>query len=158
MMQKQLLAAMAFLIGSAGFAGAEVPDTVMIDHAACRMLVRHEPADDAVYKPGVDVHGKPVVEADINASAITLPETIRFNITVDVAKYAGIHLPTGTEMSANMGTVEVLPDGKMTFNGQPMEGDAEAALVAICKEQVDKKAKNAPKPSLQKRPDIIYNR
>ena len=157
-MQKQLLAAMVFLIGPAGFAGAEVPDTVMIDHAACRMMVRHEPAADATYQPGVDVNGKPVVEADINAAPITLPDTIRFNITVDVAKYAGIHVPTGTEMQANMGMVEVLPDGKMTFNGQPMAGDAEAALIAICKEQADNKAKKDQKPSLQKQPDIIYNR
>lgn len=158
MMYKQLLAAFVFVVGTAGFAGAEVPDTVMIDHAACRALVRHQPADDVTYKPGVDVHGKPVVEADINAAPITIPETVRFNITVDVAKYAGIHVPEGTEMQANMGTVEVLPDGKMTFNGQPMAGDAEAALVAICKEQADNKAKNGQKPSLQKRPDIIYNR
>jgi len=158
MMQKQLLAALALLIGTAGFAGAEVPDTVMIDHAACRTLVRHQPADDVTYKPGVDVHGKPVVEADINASPITVPETIRFNITVDVAKYAGIHVPEGTEMQANMGTVEVLPDGEMTFNGQPIAGDAEAALVAICQEQADNKVKNGQKPSLQKQPDIIYNR
>lgn len=158
MMQKQLFATLLLLIGSAGFAGAAVPDTVVIDHAACRALVRHEPADDATYKPGVDVHGKPVVEADINASPIKVPETIRFNITVDVAKYAGINVPTGTEMQANMGEVVVMPDGKMTFNGQPMEGDAEAALIALCKEQADNKAKNDEKPSLQKRPDIIYNR
>jgi hypothetical protein len=39
-----------------------------------------------------------------------------------------------------------------------MAGDAEAALVAICKEQADNKAKNGQKPSLQKQPDIIYNR
>ncbi|HEX2753183.1 MAG TPA: hypothetical protein VHP34_08830, partial [Alphaproteobacteria bacterium] len=83
MMYKQLLAAFVFVVGTAGFAGAEVPDTVMIDHAACRALVRHQPADDVTYKPGVDVHGKPVVEADINAAPITIPETVRFNITVD---------------------------------------------------------------------------
>lgn len=158
MMKKQLLVALTFLMIPAGFAGAEVPDTVVIDHAACRALVRHEPAADAIYQPGVDVHGKPVVEADLNASAIQLPETIRFNITVDVAQYAGIPVPAGTEIQANVGEIAIAPDGKMTFNGAPLEGEAEAALIAICREQVDKQPKNGQKPSLQKRPDIIYNR
>jgi len=158
MMKKQILAALVFLMLPAGFAGAGAPDTVVIDHAACRALVRHVPADDATYQPGVDARGRPVVEADLNASPIRPPETIRFNITVDVAEYAGIPVPAGTEMQAHVGEVAVAPDGKMTFNGAPVEGEAEAALIAVCKEQLDKQAKNGQKPSLQKRPDIIYNR
>lgn len=147
----------ALITGGANLSLAETPDTVMIDHAVCQALVRYVPADDVTYQPGVDVHGKPVVEADINASNIKPPEIIRFNITVDVAEYAGIDVPAGVEMQANAGTVEIAPDGRMTFNGAPVGGDAEAALHALCKE-VRKKPKNQQKPSLQKRPDIIYNR
>lgn len=129
--------------------------TVVIEDSACRALVRHQPAADATYQPGVDVHGNPVVEADINANPVKVPETIRFNITVDVAKHAGLNVPAGTEMQAVMGTVEIQPDGRMTFNGEPMEGQSEAALYALCAE---KKHKKHQKPVLQKQPDIIYNR
>lgn len=158
MMKKQLLAALAVVLLPAGFAGAGAPDTVVIDHAACRALVRHEPAADAAYQPGVDVHGRPVVEADLNAAPIRPPETVTFHITVDVAQYAGIPVPAGTEAQAAIGEVTVAPDGRMTFNSTPVAGEAEAALIALCREQLDKKAKKGKKPSLQKRPDIIYNR
>jgi len=128
--------------------------TVVIEDSVCRALVRHQPSADATYQPGVDVHGNPVVEADINPSPVKVPDTVRFNITVDVAKHAGLHVPEGTEMQAVMGTVEVTPDGHMTFNGQPMEGQSEAALYALCAEKQHKKHQ---KPVLQKQPDIIYN-
>lgn len=129
--------------------------TVVIEDSACRALVRHQPAADATYQPGVDIHGNPVVEADINENPVKVPETIRFNITVDVAKHAGLNVPAGTEMQAVMGTVEIQPDGRMTFNGEPMEGQSEAALYALCAEKQHKKHQ---KPVLQKQPDIIYNR
>lgn len=156
-MKKIFVIILAALTGGANFSLAKTPDTVVIDHATCQALVRYAPADDVMYQPGVDVHGKPVVEADINATSIKPPEIIRFNISVDVAAYAGIDVPAGTEMQANAGTVEVAPDGRMTFNGAPVGGDAEAALHALCKE-ARKKPKNQQKPSLQKRSDIIYNR
>jgi hypothetical protein len=113
----------------------------------CGMLVTHTPAADVEYKPGVDVTGKPVVEADLNLSPVAVPDTIQFDITVDVARHAGINVPIGFENLARIGTVAVDKSGKMTFNGQPMEGPQEAALKALCHQK-----RRVPKSK-----DIIYN-
>ncbi|MDP2205504.1 MAG: hypothetical protein Q8K65_04290 [Alphaproteobacteria bacterium] len=133
--------------------------TVVLDDAACRAIMRHVPDEDVAYKPGVDVKGKPVVEADLNASPLKVPETISFDITVDALKHAGISAPAGTEAVAGIGRVEVKPDGSMLFNGAPMEGEAEAALRALCKEKTAlKQGQNAGNGGLQKRPRGDYNR
>ena len=110
-----------------------------LDPKVCQQMVTYQPdpMNGADYKPGVDVHGKPVVEADINPSPVEIPDTISFDVTVDLALYAGIAVPTGTEQKASVGTVTVDKEGHMTFNGKPMEGSAEAALRELC----------APKPA-----------
>ena len=154
-MKKVLLTAL-FCACASGFAAAETPDIITSDGAAaCQALVRYQAAEDVEYKPGVDVRGNPVVEADINPSNIKPPETIRATISIDLAQFVGIDLPEGTEMQANMGTVEIKPDGSMTFNGKPAGGDAEAVLYALC-EEGEKKPEKQQKPSLQKQPDINY--
>ncbi len=61
-------------------------ETVALSTSDCTKLVEHVPADDVTYKPGVDVHGKPVVPADLgDASAITMPEEINIQIGIDLA-------------------------------------------------------------------------
>lgn len=129
------------------FSMPAMAQTVVLDDAACRAIVQHQPADDVTYQPGVDVNGKPVVEADLDASPIQLPETISFDITVDVMKYAGIAPPKGVEGQAVIGRVDINKDGRMYFNGQPMEGQSQSALRALCKEhppvEQDEKAGDA---------------
>jgi len=99
---------------------------------------RPDPANDAEYKPGVDVHGKPVVEADITPNVITMPDKITFDLTVDTAKYIGLALPQGVEGLAKVGTVTI-EKGQTYFNGKPLAGEAEAALQKLCNEQKSKK-------------------
>lgn len=111
--------------------------TITLEDSACQAMVQHQPADDVTYQPGVDVEGRPVVEADLNPSPIQLPETVSFDITFDVMKYAGIAPPKGVEGQAVIGRVDVARDGKMYFNGQPMEDPAEASLRALCAEKAD---------------------
>jgi hypothetical protein len=105
----------------------------------CQYLVEYKPSVDgnADYQPGVDVHGKPVVEADISTSVIQPPEKYSFDLTVDVAKYIGLTKPTGVMGETKMGTITV-EKGKVLFDGKPLESDAEAALRALC---APKKAK-----------------
>jgi hypothetical protein len=106
----------------------------------CEFLaVAHQPSPDTEYKPDVDVHGKPVMEADISPSVIKPPEKYSFDITVDTAKYMGLTVPAGVMGEAKMGTITV-EKGQVKFNGNPLEGDAEAALKALCAEK-DKKPK-----------------
>ena len=128
-------AVLLMLFSAPVFAQTVTDDVVVIDDSACRSIVRHVPAADAAYQPGVDVKGRPVVEADINAAAIKIPHTVSFPITVDVMKYAGITPPAGVEGLASIGQVDVHPDGRMYFNGAPIEGEAEAALRALCKDR-----------------------
>lgn len=131
----------------------------VLDDAACRAITRHVPDDDVTYKPGVDVKGRPVVEADINASPINVPETVSFDIKIDALKHAGGTPPAGTEALAEIGRVDIKPDGSMFFNGAPMEGEAEAALRALCKDKTTiKQGQNAGNGGLQNRPRGDYNR
>jgi len=105
----------------------------------CRYLTAYQPSPDnnADYKPGVDVRGKPVVGADITPPVIQPPEKYSFNLTVDMAKYIGLTAPTGVEGKTRIGTITV-EKGQLRFNGNPLEGDAAAALRALCLAQKPK--------------------
>jgi hypothetical protein len=121
-----------------GAAAAEKKAPPELDPKVCREMVTYlpEPGNDAEYKPGVDVHGKPVVEADITPNAIKAPEVYSIPLTVDLAEYIGLTAPTGIEGKEVMGEIQMDKHGNMTFNGQPLEGEAEKTLRELC----------APKP------------
>jgi len=127
-------------------ASAEEPPVLPDD--VCRMMVEYQPdpANDAEYKPGVDVHGRPVVEADIDPSPASAPETVSIAVTADIAKYTGLEIPDNVEAEAVIGTITV-EKGKISFNGQPLEGPSAQALRELC----------VKKPPLQKEPGTIYN-
>lgn len=74
---------------------------------------------DAAYKPGVDVHGKAVVPADVNdgAMAKAVPQAFRFPVTMDLAQKFAPSLPQGLEMKAGLGMIETHEDGTVTYNG-----------------------------------------
>ena len=118
----------------------------LIDDSACQYLIEYQQPDDVEYKSGVDVHGKPVVEADINPSPVTMPEKFSFDVTIDMAQYLGIAAPVGTEMQGKIGTITV-EKGKILFNDKPLEGDAVASLQSLCK----------PKAVLQNSKKVNYN-
>lgn len=105
---------------------------------ACRQLANYQPKKDgdAEYKPGVDVNGKPVVEADLGGNAIPVPDTVRFHLSVDMAEYLGLAgngpNPAGY---VDFGEVEIDRDGSVYLDGRPMESQQEAALRALCDEQ-----------------------
>jgi len=62
---------------------------VIISTQDCQRLVRHVPAPDVAYKPGVDVHGKTVAPADLAGSntIYQLPDHIEFNYTINPVNY-----------------------------------------------------------------------
>lgn len=111
---------------------------LVIPEKDCQDFLAYQPSADTEYQPGVDVHGKPVMEADITPPVIIPPEKYSFDITVDVAKYMGLTVPAGLLGEAKIGTITV-EKGQTKFNGNPLEGDAEAALKAICAEQKEQK-------------------
>ncbi|MEZ0225261.1 MAG: hypothetical protein ACAH83_11960 [Alphaproteobacteria bacterium] len=138
-MKKYTLCIVAIAILMTTPAVAQEADAPELDSKVCQQMSAYQPDDDqgAEYEPGVDVHGRPVVEADLNPSPVKIPDTVKFDVTVDLAKFAGIAVPEGTEDKAVLGQVTVDKEGHMTFNGQPIEGDAEAALRTLCDPEPD---------------------
>ncbi len=111
---------------------------LVVPEKECQYLISYETPKGVEYESGVDVHGKPVMEADITPTVVKPPEKYSFDISVDVAKYIGLTTPQGVLGEAKMGTVTV-EKGRVAFNGNPLEGDAEAALKALCADQKAKK-------------------
>lgn len=133
-----MILALILLLASADPASASIPE---LDKKICQMLVAHEPAADVEYKAGRDAKGKPVVEADLNASPIQMPEQVTFDITVDLAKHLGISAPEGLEGKAKVGTLVIDAEGRMTFDGKPLEGEAQASLRELCQPKPVQKIK-----------------
>ncbi len=114
--------------------------TVTITKADCSRLARHVPSADTAYRPGVDVHGKPVVPADLGGTPqIKLPEEINIAITVEIQDRFGIPAnSTLFDPDAYIGNVTVKKDGSTYFNGQPLGSEEQRALAHLCQRQVKK--------------------
>lgn len=137
---KLLCACMAvsiIAIASYGLAQSDGPDFILSDDA-CRNLTAYQPGGDgdATYQPGIDSTGKPVVEADIGDGGIPAPDVVEFNLTVDMAQYLGYSVASNPEGHIHIAKITVLPDGRVLRDGEPIEGQAQAALRALCKDQI----------------------
>jgi hypothetical protein len=63
---------------------------LQISKQACNNAVRHVPAPNGAYKPGVDVYGRKIVPADIGGgSPIQIPKIIEFEVTRDLRSFLG---------------------------------------------------------------------
>ena len=142
MMRRSIIAYLApalFLLAATPAAAHEkaaVPATrVAITRADCARLVAHVPGPDVAYEPGVDVYGREVAPADLGGPPrIELPETILIDIEIDLLQRFGI--PANAALyDADAEAGEVLyKDGRFTFNGQPLQDQAQAELAARCQE------------------------
>ena len=106
------------LLSAPAFAQETVPPE-------CRILEQHKPSADANYQPGVDVHGKPVVPADINAAqpmGLDGQQTIVIPLSIDMAKRLQGQNIQGLDMTSTIGFIEVGPGGRVTYNGRDLTG------------------------------------
>lgn len=119
----------------------------------CRYIAQHMPSDDVAYKPGVDVHGQPVVSADINAVPFELPNVIEVPLTVDLIERAR-DLPDqyeGLEAQGDLGVLEIHSDGLVIYNSQAWS----ESFYAICGQELPdhlvlpKRKPEPPKPVKQ---------
>ncbi|MHA1600237.1 MAG: hypothetical protein ACTSW2_05380 [Alphaproteobacteria bacterium] len=120
--------------GIAAFpAVADETPVVTISKVDCDRLVKHQPAPDVAYQPGVDVNGNAVAPADLNGGIqIAVPETIRIPIEVDLFDRFGIPAnPDQYEADAKVGEV-IYQNGRAYFNGQPLQDEAAADLAELC--------------------------
>ena len=121
------------LTATASPAAAHESLQVAITKADCARLVEHMPAPDVAYQPGVDPYGNPVASADAGGGTpIELPKTIVIDVEVDLFQRFGIPVdPALYDADAEVGEV-VYRDGRFTFNGQPLQSEAQAELAARC--------------------------
>lgn len=110
--------------------------TVRITKADCTRLVKHEPSDDVAYRAGVDVHGRSVAPADLDAGAeIVLPEVLVIPIEADVLGDGKGADDRSFRADARLGLVEVDTEtGRVAFNGRPISGEARHELSRRCQE------------------------
>lgn len=101
------------------------------DASDCRWLVRHIPDADVAYKPGVDVHGKPVVPADLNGTYnLELPETVIASVSRRLLKHRNLRQETPfAEIEINIET------GAIRINGQGLDNADQERLIAYCRDR-----------------------
>ena len=106
---------------------------VTMNRADCARLVEHVPAPDVAYQPGVDAYGRAVVPADLNGvTPIQTPETLYIPIEIDLLDRFGIPAHPGLyESDIPIGEV-VYQNGRLSFNGQPLQDEAAAELSRRC--------------------------
>jgi hypothetical protein len=111
---------------------------VAISRRDCQRLVRHEPAPDVAYQPGVDVHGRPVVPADLGGgSQIELPDVIY--IPIEVLIQDRFHIPANSvlfQATAEVGVAE-LRGNQVYYQDQLLSDPESTALEAACRERGD---------------------
>lgn len=142
---------------------ASAQDIVSEIPPECRLLPDHKPSADVAYKPGVDVHGKSVVPADINATPFEeATQNIVVPLTVDLARRLQNNNVDGLKLEGNLGYLEIGGDGRITYNGQdwtsqvyvlcgkqPISANGQTNQDVIKYEPVEKPA---PKPVAQPKP------
>lgn len=115
-------------------------EQVTVGRLDCLKLVKHVPAPDVAYRPGVDVRGKPVVPADPEGvGKIVPPENFTIDITVRIDKRFGV--PPTAELyrpEARIGAVTVEGD-KAYFNGQPLATESVNELAEVCRRLIKEK-------------------
>lgn len=115
---------------------------LVITAGECAHIIEHHPAPDIAYVAGRDAEGRAVTPADLDGGvALRMPSEIEIPIKLDLNRCLGP--PSGPESfdaEAMIGVVGYR-DGAMTFNGQALHSEAEAALIRACREHARKQAK-----------------
>lgn len=108
---------------------AQAGQQVRMSSDDCRRLVKHAPAADVAFEPGVDVRGKKVKGADMEGRPpLTLPKVFEFNIAKDFSAYGG-----STDTPVGVIKYDAV-NGGLTFNDQPLTDAGEAELAAKCRQ------------------------
>ncbi|MFQ5773206.1 MAG: hypothetical protein ACE5GS_01680 [Kiloniellaceae bacterium] len=133
--RRPALALVPLILAVASPAAGQDQVSAAITKSDCRRLVKHVPAPDVAYRPGVDVRGRAVAPADLDDGVrIAPPETIEIDIQVELEDRFGIPAdPDLFDADAQIGNVTVR-DGRAYFNGQPLQNEAQADLTERCQE------------------------
>ncbi|MEQ9641800.1 MAG: hypothetical protein RIM84_17380 [Alphaproteobacteria bacterium] len=103
----------------------------------CAWLVRHAPAADVAYKPGVDVHGRPVVPADLNAQPQILQgQRVQLDLALPVSQFRSGRARRVDDADVLIGELEYdLASGALWLDGRQLIAADQAAVVAYCRDR-----------------------
>lgn len=125
-----------------GFAADSI---LQMSREDCAQVVKHQPAADVAYQPGVDAHGNAVAPADLPGTpTLALPPEIPVLISIDLQER--YHLPANSalfEGNAGIGIAMVDMNGNVTFNGKSLTDPESSALAAACEQAM----RPAPEPA-----------
>lgn len=133
-MKARIVFCLVLMSGTANAAPTTAPT---IDTSFCQALVKHVPDADVAYQPGVDVHGKPVVPADLDSGYnIALPDEITIPLTVDLKSFLKLDetsLPASAmkRTDAWVGTLTLKGD-RVFFDGKPLTNEQQNNLSVLC--------------------------
>lgn len=105
----------------------------------CRKLIvnhKHHPRDDVAYKPGTGARGKPVLPADVGGTPVfKFPEKITVPIDLNLVERFGLDVEKGIELKPEISELTIHQDGRVSFNGTPLEDKTTQYLKSICREK-----------------------
>ncbi len=99
-----------------------------VQYSECKTLAEYMPQAGVNYEPGVDVNGKSVAPADLNAAPFEMPDVMSIPLSIDLARRLP-DPPQGMEADASVGFLEVHKDGRIVFEGK----DWTPQVYAICR-------------------------
>jgi hypothetical protein len=123
------------LMGPMGTAVAE-DIRLEVSRQDCERIVKYTADPDVTYKPGVDVHGKPVAPADLSGSQIQIPDQIYIDLSLPFKDLLKNYNPKLKNAEVYVGTVEYdISSGKLLYNGQELTDPAENAIARECRKR-----------------------
>lgn len=120
---------------------ASQPVRIVITKTDCSRLIRHVPAPDVAYQPGVDVKGRAVAPADMpgsGADAIPglLPDVLEIPLTIKPMQGATYAKRGSGDSQATLGTVRYdMNKGTFTFNDRPLTSPEQEELSRACQKR-----------------------
>lgn len=102
-----------FVFSSPAWAGDEAA-------VLCPLMAEEKAMAGADYVPGVDVHGKPVVSADLDSPVKAFPDVVKLPLTLNLAQSLNINLPQGVETKPEVTVLEIHTGGRVVYNGQDL--------------------------------------
>jgi hypothetical protein len=130
-------AGLLFLAAAALTPAAADDAKLRITKADCNRLVKHQPAPGAAYRSGVDAHGRAVPGAEIEGAA-RIDKAEDVVIVIDINLFDRLGIPPSSESyeaEAVVGVVQ-LKDGRLLFNGRPLDSEAESVLAESCRRRL----------------------
>lgn len=135
---------------SPAMAAGEEAAVVVTDAATCRRLVARAGVAPADHQPGVDVHGRAVVPADLPPSGGGSPglaNDIAVDLRMTLSELLGSRTPARLGQSVtHVGKLTIDPaSGRTLINGEPLSGrvtDVDDAMLKACRAFLAQPAKS----------------